>query len=42
MELARQCNGRVNVHGVRPEENDDLPRDDFCDVRCEPTPETPN
>ena len=33
LELTRQCNGRVNVHGVKPEENDDALRDGFCDVR---------
>jgi hypothetical protein len=33
LELARQCNGRVNSNGITPEEDEDAPRDTFCDVR---------
>lgn len=33
LELSRQCCGRVNKDGIKPEENDDALRDAFCDVR---------
>mmetsp|Transcript_30815 Transcript_30815/g.62453 ORF Transcript_30815/g.62453 Transcript_30815/m.62453 type:complete len:432 (-) Transcript_30815:790-2085(-) len=33
LELTRQCPGRVNKDGIRPEEDEDAPRDGFCDVR---------
>uniref|UniRef100_A0A7S4PRR9 MATH domain-containing protein n=1 Tax=Guillardia theta TaxID=55529 RepID=A0A7S4PRR9_GUITH len=33
MELCRQCNGRVNRDGITPDEDEDAPKDYFCDVR---------
>mmetsp|Transcript_17323 Transcript_17323/g.14209 ORF Transcript_17323/g.14209 Transcript_17323/m.14209 type:complete len:470 (+) Transcript_17323:152-1561(+) len=33
LELCVQCNGRVNEDGVTPEDDEDAPRDVFCDVR---------
>lgn len=33
VELTRQCNGRVNEDGITPEEDEDAPRETFCDVR---------
>jgi hypothetical protein len=33
LELSRQCCGRVNNMGIKPEENDDALRETFCDVR---------
>lgn len=33
LELTRQCNGRVNEHGITPQEDEDAPRESFCDVR---------
>jgi len=33
LELTRQCNGRVNPDGITPQEDEDAPRDTFCDVR---------
>eukprot|EP00802_Teleaulax_amphioxeia_P003602 Tamp_03605.p1 GENE.Tamp_03605~~Tamp_03605.p1 ORF type:complete len:928 (+),score=215.99 Tamp_03605:206-2989(+) len=38
MELCVQCNGMVNADGVTPQEEEDAPRDVFCDVRFDVIP----
>mmetsp|Transcript_35536 Transcript_35536/g.83222 ORF Transcript_35536/g.83222 Transcript_35536/m.83222 type:complete len:245 (+) Transcript_35536:2-736(+) len=39
LELAKQCSGRVNSDGIPPWEDEDAPRDTFCDVRFDVRPD---